>query len=99
MNSAREYCILSASRYSTHNRETAVVREVGETPNDRNDRGNHSSTPRTRHILIQSSSNPRWDSLVQHTHIPYASTNPRATATNTTHSFTLDRRRRESIES
>jgi hypothetical protein len=50
MNSAREYRVLSGSRFSTHNRETAVVREVGETPNDRNDRGNSSFTPRTRHI-------------------------------------------------
>jgi hypothetical protein len=39
MNFAREYHNMVGDRYSIHNRETAVVREVGETPNDRNDRG------------------------------------------------------------
>ncbi len=38
-NFAREYHNVIRTHYSIHNRETAVVREVGETPNDRNDRG------------------------------------------------------------
>ena len=39
MNFAREYQNLIGDHYSIYNRETAVVREGGETPNDRNDRG------------------------------------------------------------
>jgi hypothetical protein len=39
MNFAREYHDMIGDPYSIHNRETAVVRDVGETPNDRNDRG------------------------------------------------------------
>ena len=40
MNFAREYHNLIEDHYSIYNRrETAVVREAGETPNDRNDRG------------------------------------------------------------
>ena len=38
-NFAREYHSLIGDHYSIYNRETAVVREAGETPNDRNDRG------------------------------------------------------------
>ena len=39
MNFARKYHNLIEDRYSIYDRETAVVREAGETPNDRNDRG------------------------------------------------------------
>ena len=39
MNFVRECHSLIEGRNFTHHRETAVVREVGETPNDRNDRG------------------------------------------------------------
>ena len=39
MNFAREFDVMISDSYSMHNRETAVVRELGETPNDRNDRG------------------------------------------------------------
>ncbi len=39
MNFVRKYHGFTEGRDFTHYRETAVVREVGETPNDRNDRG------------------------------------------------------------
>ena len=39
MNFAREYHNLIGDHSPICNRETVVVREVGETPNDRNDRG------------------------------------------------------------
>lgn len=39
MNFAREYHNLIEDHHFIYNRETAVVREAGETPNDRNDRG------------------------------------------------------------
>jgi hypothetical protein len=52
MNFAREFDVMTYDTYSTHNRETAVVREVGETPNDRNDRGINIFAPRSHRFLI-----------------------------------------------
>jgi len=94
MNFARECHDLIEDYYSIHNRETAVVREVGESPNDRNDRGTNTLIPRTYHFLTQISSYPCRNRLVQHAHIPYAPTNPRAAKANVTDSCTVDRRRR-----
>jgi hypothetical protein len=76
--------------YSTHNRETAVVREVGETPNDRNDRGITIFVTQSYHVLIQSSSHPRWNRMVQHAHISNAPTNQRAGPAKTTDDSTSD---------
>jgi len=90
MNFAREFNDMIRDCYSTHNRETAVVREVGETPNDRNDRGINIFVPRSHHFLIQSSSYTHWNRLVQRAHIPYAPTNPRATPAKITDGLTSD---------
>jgi len=90
MNFAREFDVMIWDCYSTHNRETAVVRELGETPNDRNDRGINSLVLQRFHFLIQSSSYSRWNCLVQHAHIPYAPTNPRAAPAKTTNGGASD---------
>jgi len=90
MNFAREFDVMIWDCYSMHNRETAVVRELGETPNDRNDRGIDSLVPQRFHFLIQNSSYPHWNRLVQHAHISYAPTNPRAAPAKTTNGGTSD---------
>jgi len=90
MNFAREFDSMIRNCDSTYNRETAVVRELGESPNDRNDRGINSLVPRNHHILIQSSSYPRWNCLVQHPYIPYTPANPRAAASKITDGRTSD---------
>ena len=99
MNFAREYLVFPENYYFTYSRETAVVREVGETPNDRNDRGMGSKVLQTYRMLTRSPSHPCWDRLVQHAHFPYTSTDPRAATTKTADSCTFDRRCRESTES
>lgn len=91
MNFAREYHNLIEDHYPICDRETAVVREAGETPNDRNDRGTISSCSSKHLFLIQHSSHPRWNRLVQHAHIPHAPTNSRAGAADTTYGCTFDR--------
>lgn len=51
MNFVREYHSLIEGRGFIHIRETAVIRGVGETPNDRNDRGQQSSATNLNHLL------------------------------------------------
>lgn len=94
MNFAREYYYLIEDHYSIYSRETAVIREAGETPNDRNDRGIIKSFSSKHLFLIQHSSHPHWNRLVQHTHIPHARTDSRSDAAGTTDGCAFDRRRR-----
>jgi hypothetical protein len=91
MNFVREcYCLIDGRDF-IQSRETAVVREVGESPNDRNDRGQQSGLTYLYHLLT-CPSHSSWNLLVQFAPISYSSTSSRAAKADVTDYCTLDRR-------